>query len=750
MIRLTKYLKPYTWMILLCVGLLFLQATSDLTLPDYMGRIINVGIQQGGVDTAVPSAIRQSQMDKLFIFMDDAQQAEVLSAYTLVNSETANTGDNLTRYPALATEAIYVLNQIDAAKLSALTPVMGKALIAVYGIQQAIENPDSAPAGMMGGGSGGFDLSELPDGVDPFTMLSSLPSQLLAPMMTQMEERFAAMGGDSVIVQAAAGAVKAEYTALGMDTAAIQNTYVFISGGIMLLLTLFSVMCAVVVALVSSRVAAGLASTLRTDVFKKVESFSNREFDKFSVSSLITRTTNDVNQLQMLIVLLIRLVIYAPILGIGGIIKAVNTDASMWWTIVLAVVVLVSFIIGIFATSLPKFKIIQSLTDRLNLVVRENLSGMMVVRAFNTQKFEENRFDIANQELTGLNLFVNRVMVGLMPVMMLVMNGVTLLIVWVGSHQVAAGAMQVGDMLVFMQYAIQVVMGFLMMSIMFVMLPRASVSADRIADVLETEPTIVDTPTPTTFKGVFNGVLEFRNVSFHYPGAEEDVLHNINFTAQPGQTTAFIGSTGSGKSTLINLIPRFYDVTDGAILLDGVDIREVTQHDLREKIGYVPQKAMLFSGTIHSNLSYADEHASPEKLKAASDIAQATAFIGEKTDGLQSEISQGGTNVSGGQRQRLSIARALVKGAPIYIFDDSFSALDFKTDAALRAALKDKTGDSTLLIVTQRVSTIRNADQIIVLDQGRIVGMGTHDELMDSCDIYQEIALSQVGVGEMA
>jgi ATP-binding cassette subfamily B protein len=749
MFRLAKYLKPYTWVIILCVGLLFLQATSDLTLPDYMGRIINIGIQQGGVDSAVPSAIRQSQMDKLILFLTEEQQAEVLAAYTLVNSEMATT-DQLSRYPVIATESVYVLTQTDTETINVLNPVMGKALTVVYGIQQAIENPDTVPQNMMGNGASGLDLSTLPEGADPFAMLSILPVGIRTSLLSQMDERFAAMGGDSVIVQAAAGAVKAEYMMLGVDTAALQNNYVLSSGFQMLLLTLFSVICAVVVALLSSQVAAGLASSLRTDVFKKVESFSNREFDKFSVSSLITRTTNDVNQLQMLVVMLIRLVVYAPILGVGGILKAVSTDASMWWTIVLAVVVLLSFIIGIFATSLPKFKVIQDLVDRLNLVTRENLSGMMVVRAFNTQKFEEKRFDKANQELTALNLFVNRVLVGLMPVMMLVMNGVTLLIIWVGAHQVAAGSMQVGDMLVFMQYAMQVVMGFLMMSIMFVMLPRASVSADRIADVLETEPSIIDTTTPKTFPKAFNGVLEFRNVSFRYPGAEEDVLHNLNFTAKPGQTTAFIGSTGSGKSTLVNLIPRFYDITDGAILLDGVDIRDVTQHDLREKIGYVPQRAMLFSGTIHSNLSYADEYASEEKLKHATDIAQATQFISEKTEGLKSEISQGGTNVSGGQRQRLSIARALVKDAPVYIFDDSFSALDFKTDSALRAALKDKTADSTVIIVTQRVSTIRHADQIIVLDLGRIVGMGTHDELMQSSQIYQEIALSQLGVGEIA
>lgn len=748
MLRLANYLKPHLGLIVLCVGLLFLQAIADLSLPDYMGRIINVGIQQGGVDTAVPAAIRQSQMDKVTLFMNEAQRAEVMAAYTLVTSETA-TADQRARYPVSASEPVYILTQTDDSTRTALTPVMGKALTVVYGIQQALENPEAAQ-GMMGGGAGQFDLSQLPEGTDPFAMLAIMPEAIRASLLSQMDERFAAMGGDTVLIQAAAGAVKAEYSALGIDMAGLQNSYVLSSGGLMLLLTVFSVACAVVVALLSSQVAAGLASKLRTDVFKKVESFSNREFDKFSVSSLITRTTNDVNQLQMLIVMLIRLVIYAPILGVGGIIKAINTDASMWWTIVLAVVVLLSFIISIFATSLPKFKIIQDLVDRLNLVTRENLSGMMVVRAFNTQGFEEARFDKANQNLTSLNLFVNRVLVGLMPVMMLVMNGVTLLIIWVGAHQVAAGAMQVGSMLVFMQYAMQVVMGFLMMSMMFVMLPRASVSADRIADVLETEPTIVDPVAPQRFRPDFSGVLEFRNVSFRYPGAEEDVLHGLNFTARPGQTTAFIGSTGSGKSTLVNLIPRFYDVTDGAILLDGVDIRTVTQHDLREKVGYVPQRAMLFTGTIRSNLSYADEHASDESLRYATDIAQATQFISEKTDGLNSEISQGGTNVSGGQRQRLSIARALVKNAPVYIFDDSFSALDFKTDAALRAALKEKTADSTVIIVTQRVSTIKNADQIIVLDNGRIVGMGTHDELMQTCEVYQEIALSQLGVGEMA
>jgi ATP-binding cassette subfamily B protein len=493
-----------------------------------------------------------------------------------------------------------------------------------------------------------------------------------------------------------------------------------------------------------------MARNLRRDVFTKVSDFSNAEYDKFSVSSLITRSTNDITQLQMLVIFLIRLVIYAPILAIGGIIKAVSTDASMWWTIALAVLVLIGLIVSIFSLALPKFRIIQKLVDRLNLVTRENLSGMMVIRAFNTQAFEEKRFDQANRELTDTNLFVNRVMVFMMPAMMLIMNGVTLLIIWVGAHQVAAAQMQVGNMIAFMQYAIQIVMAFLFMSFIFIILPRASVSADRIADVLDVVPSIEDPKQPKQFKEPFDATIEFQHVSFRYPDAEEDVLHDITFTARPGQTTAFIGSTGSGKSTLINLIPRFYDVTDGAIVIDGVDIRDVTQHDLRAKIGYIPQKGNLFSGTIESNLRYADENASEEIMRMATDVAQATSFISEKPEGLATEVSQGGTNVSGGQRQRLSIARALVKQPPIYIFDDSFSALDFKTDVALRRALKEYTGSSTLLIVAQRISTIKTAEQIIVLDEGKIVGIGTHEELMEDCETYREIALSQLSIEELA
>ncbi|NTV37737.1 MAG: ABC transporter ATP-binding protein, partial [Anaerolineales bacterium] len=559
-----------------------------------------------------------------------------------------------------------------------------------------------------------------------------------------INEKFATLG-DSMINQMAVGAVKTEYTAIGMNTDKLQTQYILNAGVLMLLVSLLSITCTIAVGYISAKVAAGVARTMRKDVFQKVESFSNTEFDKFSTASLITRSTNDVTQVQMVIIMMMRMVIYAPIIGIGGVIRALDKSTSMWWIIALAVIVLLGLILTVFSIALPKFKAIQNLIDRLNLVMRENLAGMMVIRAFNMQAFEEKRFDKANNDLTGISLFINRIMVVMMPVMMLVMNGLSLLIIWVGAHQVAESTMQVGDMMAFLQYAMQIVFAFLMLSFMFIILPRASVSAGRIADVLETKASIVDPQQPRDFSAQFQGRVEFRNVSFRYPGAQEDVIHDISFTANPGEMTAFIGSTGSGKSTIINLIPRFYDVTEGTILVDNIDVREVTQHALREKIGYIPQKGMLFSGTIESNLRYSDENASTEALKEAADIAQASEFIFAKEEGMSAEISQGGANVSGGQKQRLSIARALVKKPPIYIFDDSFSALDFKTDAALRKALKEKTSDSTVFIVSQRVATIMHAEQIIVLDEGIIVGKGKHSELMESCEVYRDIALSQIG-----
>ncbi len=523
-------------------------------------------------------------------------------------------------------------------------------------------------------------------------------------MTTGIDQKFAALGS-SVIVQMAAGGIKAEYAALGMNTTQLQSNYILNVGALMLLVTLLSGVCTIVVGFLSARTAAGVARDLRRNVFERVENFSGTEFDKFSTASLITRSTNDITQIQMVVFMILRMVIYAPIIGVGGVIRAVAKSANMWWIIGLAVVVLLGLILSVFVIALPKFKAIQKLIDRLNLVMRENLSGMMVIRAFNMQKFEEDRFDNANKDLTGTMLFINRVMVVMMPLMMFVMNAVMLTIIWVGAHQVAESTMQVGDMMAFMQYAMQILFSFLMLAMMFIILPRASVSGDRVADVLETEPVIKDAPVPAKFPEPFTGSIEFRNVSFRYPGAEEDVLHGITFTARPGQITAFIGTTGSGKSTIVSLIPRFYDVTEGEICVDGEDIRLVAQHDLRDHIGYIPQKSNLFSGTIESNLLYADENATPEDLRLAADISQASEFIYSNPEGLEAEVSQGGSNVSGGQKQRLAIARALVKKAPIYIFDDSFSALDYKTDAALRKALKEHTSSSTILIVTQRVAT---------------------------------------------
>jgi ATP-binding cassette subfamily B protein len=580
-------------------------------------------------------------------------------------------------------------------------------------------------------------------------MFSSLPAEQRIEISEEMNKTFIALG-DSVIVQGAANAVKAEYEALGMDVDKIQNKYIFSTGFLMIVLSLLSAVCIVIVGFLASKVAAGLAKNLRRLVFTKVESFSNTELDKFSTASLITRTTNDITQIQNLIVIMIRMIFYAPILGVGGIIKAIDKSSSMSWIIVVAVISLLGLISVVFSIALPKFKAIQKLVDRLNLVTRENLSGMMVIRAFNTQKFEEQRFDKANKDLTDVNLVVSRVMITLFPIMMFIMNAITLLIVWVGAHQIADLTMQVGDMMAYMQYAMQIIFAFLMMSFMFIMVPRAAVSAQRISEVLETEATIIDSENPKKFDDNNNGVVEFKNVSFRYPGAEEDMLKNISFKAMPGQTTAFIGSTGSGKTTLVNLIPRFYDVTEGQVFVNGVDVKEVTQFELRENVGYVPQKGFLFSGNIESNLRYADKNANDQDFNKALEIAQAMEFVKINKKGIEMEISQGGSNVSGGQKQRLSIARALMKKAQINIFDDSFSALDFKTDATLRKALKKETGNNTVIIVAQRIATIRNAEQIIVIDEGRIVGKGTHKELMDNCLTYQEIASSQLSKEELA
>ena len=746
MIRLAKYLKPYLMMVLLSIALLFAQANFDLALPDYLSRIVNTGIQQGGVADAVPVAIRQTEMAKITVFLSESDEAAVLKAYSLVDRDSPDYGVAVNEYPALAQEPVYLLGELDATERDRLNLVMGKAMLAVAAVEQLAADP--AKAGEMASGLG-FDLANIPQGADVFALLGRLPPEQLAQMNEFASQRFSALG-DSMIIQAATGRVKSEYEALGVDTGRLQTRYILRIGLLMLLLTLLSGVCTVAVGYLSARAAAGSARDIRADVFRTVESFSISEINAFSTASLITRSTNDITQVQMVVMLLVRLVFYAPILGIGGVIRAIGKGGSMWWLIAVAVMVLIGLIVTVISIALPKFKVIQQLIDRLNLVSRENLSGMMVIRAFNRQAFEQRRFDQANLDLTAVTLFINRLMVIMMPMMMLIMNGLSTAIIWVGAHQVAESSMQVGDMMAFIQYAMQIVMSFLMLTMLFIFLPRASVSADRIAEVLGTEPAIRDSDQPKAFSDETRGLIEFRDVSFRYPGATEDVLHDITFTAEPGKTTAFIGSTGCGKSTVVNLIPRFYDATEGVVLVDGVDVRQVAQRDLRDRVGYIPQVGTLFSGTIESNLRYADEHASAQDLQEAIEIAQASEFILTKPEGLAAEVAQGGTNVSGGQKQRLAIARALVKKPPIYIFDDSFSALDFRTDYALRKALKAKTGSSTVLIVTQRVSTIKGADQIIVLDEGRVVGKGTHEQLMADCETYREIALSQLSLEELA
>lgn len=746
MFRLVKYLKPYALMIAVSVVLLFTQAMADLALPKYMSRIVNNGIQQGGIENAVPQAVRESQMLRLTALMSTENQARVLAAYTYVDAKSADYDAYLEQYPALADEPVYVLNPISQDEIDLLNPVLGRAWLGVSGLQQMLADPAKAAAFAE---QSGMPLNMLPPGTDLFGLIRQLPDAQRTPLLDKMEESFAVLG-DSMIIQSAVRLVKQEYVDLGMDTARVQSGYILRTGLQMLLLALLTAACTVAVGFLSARTGAGLARDLRREVFTRVESFGGAEFDKFSTASLITRSTNDVTQVQMLVIMMLRMIIFAPIMGVGGTIRALETAPSMWWIIAAGVAILLVMIAVVFSIALPKFKLIQSLIDRLNLVVRENLAGMMVIRAFNRQPHEEARFDRANRELTDTNLFISRVMVFMFPAMTLLMNALSVAIIWIGAHQVAQASIQVGDMMAFLQYAMQVVFSFLMISMMFIFIPRAAVSADRIADVLDTTPSISDPAQPRRLAQPVRGLVEFRDVSFRYPGAEENVLCGVNFTARPGQVTAIIGSTGSGKSTVVRLIPRFFDVTDGSITLDGVDIRELTQHDLRAQIGYIPQQSTLFSGSIASNLRYANEDASLADLQEAAGIAQALEFIDDKPEGFEAEVAQGGTNVSGGQRQRLSIARALVKKAPVYIFDDSFSALDFKTDSALRRALKEHTASSTILIVTQRISTIKNAEQIVVLDDGQVAGIGTHAELMRTCETYREIALSQLSQEELA
>ena len=745
--KLLKYLRPFAGAIIVAIMLLFVQAISDLSLPSYMSNIVNVGIQQKGIEDAVPKAIKSSELNKLLLFTNSDDKKVVEDNYKLIRKEELSDDDYekyIKQYPELANEDIYVLDTKSKDVKRKLNEILGRPML----ITSLFESGD---ANKLMGYSG--DIMAAPEGVDmanmdPFMMLSSMPEEQVLEIIKGINEKLDEMP-ESMVTQSAVTYVREQYKELGIDIDKVQTNYLFMAGAKMLGVALIGTIAAVIVTFIAARIAAALGRNLRKDVFNKVVGFSNAEFDRFSTASLITRTTNDIQQIMMLIVMGLRIVFYAPILGIGGIVKVVKSGAGMGWVIVVAVVSILSLVGVLFVFAIPKFKMVQKLVDKLNLVTRESLTGMLVIRAFSTEKYEEEKFERANMNLTKTNLFVNRAMSMMMPLMMFIMNGVTLLIVWVGSHRVDSGVMQVGDMMAFMQYVMQIIMAFLMISMVSVILPRALVSAGRVSEVLNTDIAIKNIENPVSFKVEEKGEIEFKNVSFKYPGADEYILKDINFKAKSGETTAFIGSTGSGKSTLINLIPRFYDVTSGEILIDGENIKNVSLHDLREKIGFVPQKGMLFSGTIESNLKYGGEHISDQYMHKAAEIAQATEFISSKESGFNTEISQGGTNVSGGQKQRLAIARALAKNSEIFIFDDSFSALDFKTDAKLRKAINEELSDSTLLIVAQRISTIMNADQILVLDEGKVVGKGTHKELMENCEVYRQIALSQLSKEEL-
>ena len=711
MLKIFSYLKNSKAMVLAIILLLVVQAGCDLSLPQYTSDIVDIGIQQGGIERAVPEKMRKETYENLCLFMTDDEIRQVAPYY----SEDA--------------EGNYVLNTEDKEILDQMDSILGMPMLIIASLEE----------------SGEMDISQIRQAVDA----GMVSKEDMIAKRDEIEASFGEMS-ESIVQQKAILLVQEEYEALGMNLDDIQMGYLKTKGIQMVGLAVLMMGTSILVSLFAAKVAAGVGRDLRKQVFNKVVSFSNAEMDKFSTASLITRSTNDIQQVQMVEVMLLRMVCYAPIIGIGGVFKVLSTKTGMSWIIVVAVLAIMALVLILMALAMPKFKKMQDLVDRLNLVSREILTGIPVIRAFSREKHEEQRFDVANTNLMQTQLFTNRVMTFMMPAMMFIMNGISVLIVWTGAHGINHGNLQVGDMMAFITYTMQIVMAFLMLTMISIMLPRAGVAADRIDEVLKTEPTIHDAEQvrDDELKDA-KGYVEFKDVCFRYPGADEDALEHISFTARPGETTAIIGSTGCGKSTLIHLIPRFYDVTGGAITIDGIDIRELSRNKVRSLLGFVPQKGVLFSGTIESNLKFGGDWITDEAMESAAEVAQATEFIETKKDRYQSPIAQGGTNVSGGQKQRLSIARAIAKKPKVFLFDDSFSALDYKTDVVLRKALKEKVSDAAVIIVAQRISTILHADQIIVLEDGHVAGIGRHEELLESCEAYQEIAKSQLSESEL-
>lgn len=739
MLKIKKYLLRFWPLMIICFGLLFVQSQAELALPDYMSDIVSTGIQAGGFDSPVADVLSQETYDHLMIFLSDQDQIIFQDSYDYVDNKDISK-DIKDLYTKIGDQNIYVLKDLDNDEFDELENILIRPMLIVTSIDSM--DPESQEYKKM--------TENLPPQMDIYDAMNMMSEDAKEKMVASVDAQMDTMG-ESTMKIASGNSVKEEYIKLGRDVDAVSNQYILTSGLKMLGIALIGTVSAITVAYCSSRFGAGVAKNLRKDVFDKVESFSNEEFSKYSTASLITRTTNDITQIQMVSMMMLRIIAFAPIMGIGALVKAISNSPSMTWIVGIVLVFITGVMLVTVVVVMPKFKIIQKLIDKLNLTMRENLSGMLVIRAFGNEKHSEARFDQANKDLRDVNLFVNKAMASLMPIMMFIFNAVTLIIVYYGAKQIDLGNIAIGQMMAFMQYAMHIIMSFLMIAMIAILIPRASVAAGRIDEVISTKPKIVDPQYPVSFVDHKKGLVEFKNVSFQYPGAHEPVLENINFTASPGQTTAIIGSTGSGKSTLIHLIPRFYEATKGEVMVNGVNVKDVKMHDLRDSIGFVPQKGILFSGTIESNLKYGAPDISDEELAEVIEIAQAKEFIDEKEDGLQSPISQGGTNVSGGQKQRLCIARALAKKPDIYIFDDSFSALDFKTDAKLRKELNKmiKKTNSTVLIVGQRIASIMDADQIIVLDNGRIAGMGKHEELMENCEVYQEIAYSQLSKEEL-